>query len=170
MRFYSLVAISFALLSLPDLVQAEGQVESLKMPPAYAATQHLRYTGCNGRSAFEPGERSDPVRSCVRTLASHTCDISAETCCFRQCIFSLTKKVTDLNVSAESPAMTGQITAMIQAQITKDQANEETSRSRVEPNLESYYHLCVDTCGPAVQKRLVQLAKRGKLRPLDGSQ
>ena len=58
---------------------------------------NTRYTGCARGREFVPGRLHTPGVDCKITLDEKICKIAANDCCFRQCVFRLTKQTTDLD-------------------------------------------------------------------------
>jgi hypothetical protein len=164
-----ILAIFFLLTLAPEMGIAGARGPMLKDPPPSSLAPFVRYNGCIGDSSFSPGRQLDSARSCVNTIARQSCKITPETCCFRQCIYSFTRQVTDLERIAESPALKRLVTDAIGRKLQSDLAEsrnegeQETARPANPSDLANYYDTCVDSCTSTVKAILIGIAKKGKI-------
>lgn len=133
---------------------ARAQNEELKAPPAHAQSRNMMYSGCAGPMAFQIGMNAGPVDNCVRTIDASTCQITPDTCCFRQCIYMLTDKITDASITGESPNLIAQVNQAVKRKLQPESARPNAARPSGPEDLAGYYHSCIATCSSALKMHL----------------
>ncbi len=130
---------------------ARAQNEELQAPPAHAQSRNMSYSGCSGPMAFQIGSNAGPVDNCVRTINSSICQITPDTCCFRQCVYMLTDKITNASIAGESPNLIAQVNQAVKRKLQPENGLTNAARPSGKEDLADYYHSCVTTCSSALK-------------------
>jgi hypothetical protein len=164
MKYLIKTAIIFGALTFiqgSSFAQVDGAAASARLGGGA-----LAYSGCQGKLAFVPvrGSEDDPISSCRATMKDRLCNITAETCCLRQCYYLLTGKVTRMGMSKEGmdpDRIRDEVYKVLGGKLRPMGSNAEgvpSARTQSDEFFDGCIHSCTNVLTKASGKRMLPKA------------